>query len=123
MANIRRNNRVASLIQSEIARLLVREIADPQLQGISITEVTISKDMMSAKVFFHPGMGNLKEIEKGIQRALPFFRRTLARNLNLRQVPELTFEQDTHTDELNRILGLLEKVAGNDPDSGAAQGA
>jgi ribosome-binding factor A len=121
MANVRRNNRVASLIQAELARLIVREIADPQVQGISITDVEITADLKLAKIYFHPGFGNEKEIDRGIQRALPFFRRTLARNLNLRQVPELRFERDTHTENLNRILGLLDEVAkDDDPAKGAA---
>ncbi len=119
MASPRRNNRVASLIQAEIARLIVGEIADPQLQGITITDVVLSSDLKYAKVFFHPGFGDAKEIEKGILRALPFFRRAIGRNLSLRQVPELKFEVDTHTDGLNAILGLLEKVA-VDPATGAA---
>jgi ribosome-binding factor A len=119
MAGHRRNNRVSSLIQAEIARLIVEEIADPQVRGITITEVEISADLKHAKVFFHPGFGDIKEIGKGIVRALPFFRRTIGRNLSLRQVPELVFEVDTHTDELNKILGLLDKVA-DDPAKGAA---
>ncbi len=120
MASPRRNNRVASLIQSEIARLLVEDIADPQVRGITITEVELSSDLKHAKVFFHPGFGDIKEIGKGIVRALPFFRRVIGRNLSLRQVPELVFEVDTHTDELNNILGLLERVGSADPSSGAA---
>jgi len=115
MAN-RRHNRVAAQIQSEIAGLILRDIADPQVQGISITEVELTGDLKNATVYYHPGFGgNLKEIEKGIARALPFFRRSLARALSMRQVPELRFEVDTHTEKLNHILGLLDEVSAGKP--------
>ncbi len=119
MAN-RRHSRVAAQIQSEIANLILRDIADPQVQGISITEVELTGDLQQATVYYHPGLGVQKEIDKGIARALPFFRRNLARNLSMRQVPELRFAVDTHTEKLNHILGLLDDVASGKPNAGEA---
>jgi ribosome-binding factor A len=128
MSGVRRNNRVASMIQSEIGRILVREIADPQVQGISVTEVKVAADLSSATIYYHPGFSERpgpeheKQIERGLQRALPFFRRSLGRSLNLRLVPELIFERDTHTENLTRLLGLIADVSPKDSE-GSSKGA
>jgi ribosome-binding factor A len=107
----RRTHKVASLIRSELARLLIEEISDPRLKEVVITEVELSRDLKHARVLFAKGEGNLKEINQGLNRAVPFFRRKLADNLQLRYVPELGFQVDTHGDSLNRLLHLFDDVA------------
>jgi ribosome-binding factor A len=110
---------VASLIRSELARLLIEEISDPRLKEVVITEVELSKDLKHARVLFAKGEANLKEVDRGLHRAIPFFRRKLGDNLQLRFVPELDFQVDTHGDSLNRLLHLFDDVAsqrtGNEP--------
>jgi len=105
----RRTQRVASLIRGELARVLLEEIADPALSTIHVNEVELSNDLKHARVFFSPGESQLKEkdLQRGLQRALPFFRRKLGDNLDLRYVPELEFEEDKHGDTVNRVFTLL----------------
>lgn len=103
------------MIRSEIAKLLVEEVSDPSLKDITVTDVLLSADLKNAKVFFsqtHFQEKDLKisEIKKGLKRAMPFFRRQLAHHLSLRVVPELSFEEDTHTQDVARLMGLLESV-------------
>jgi len=99
------------LIRSELARLLIEEVSDPRLKEVVITEVKLTKDLREATVFYARGDGNPKEIDRGLQRALPFFRRRLGEEVELRHVPELFFEVDTHGDNLNRLLHLFDDVA------------
>lgn len=108
----RRNSRIGSLIRAELGQLLVQEAADPGLRSVCVTEVVVAQDLKTAKVFFQIVGGDDKGVEAGLKRAAPFFRRRLSQNLEMRSIPELVFELDTHTDNLNRLLGLLEEVKG-----------
>jgi ribosome-binding factor A len=112
MSSSRRTQRMSSLIRAELARILVEEIADPALSGLSITEVELSGDFKHAKVFFHPPERKIseKEIGKGLQRAMPFFKKKLGDNLQLRYIPALEFSHDTHAATVARVFSLLETV-------------
>ncbi len=116
MDAIRRSQRVATLIRAELARVLIEEVADPALSQLHINEVELSKDLKAAKVFFSPGESTLKpkDIKKGLGRALPFFRRKLADNLDLRYVPTLEFEEDKHGETVSRVFSLLNEAAPHD---------
>src|SRR4051812_48854883 len=111
IAHSRRPHKVASLIRSELARLLIEEISDPSLKDVVITEVELSRDLKLARVLFAKGEANLKEVDRGLHRAAPFFRRKLGDGLQLRFVPALEFQLDTHGDTLNRLLHLFDDVA------------
>ncbi len=106
-----RVQRVASLIRSEISRLLVSEIADPRLRHIIITNVEVTKDLRYARIQFESIDGAAeKEIMKGLGKAGHFLRKKLGANLDLRYVPELRFESDKHGSQLDRVLSLLDEV-------------
>jgi ribosome-binding factor A len=106
-----RVQKMASLIRSEIARLLVAEVADPRLQHLVITEVELSKDLRHARVFYEAGQSSdQKEILRGLSRAGAFFRKKIGTNLDLKYVPELSFQADVHSSNLNRVLSALEQV-------------
>ena len=81
MSGTRRTSRMASLIRSELARVLIEEVSDPSLREVVITEVELSRDLKNARVYFAPLSGrdrtNLKEVDRGLHRALPFLKRKL----------------------------------------------
>ena len=115
MSSPRRTQRISSLIRGELARVLIEEISDPSLAGISITEVELTGDLKLARVFFVSSENTVtpkkqKEIERGFHRAMPFFRRKLGDNLDVRYVPNLEFIWDTHGESLNRLMHLMDEV-------------
>lgn len=106
-----RLQKMASLIQNELARLIVAEISDPRVRHVVITNVEVSRDLRYAKVFFEGGgVVEPKEIKRGLSSAIPFFRRKLGSNLDIRYVPEITFEADRKTGNVSRVLSLLDEV-------------
>ncbi len=110
-AGAHRAQKMASILRGEIARLLISEVSDPRLKNIVITEVELTKDLRQAKVFYESGLSSdVKEVKRGLSKAVPFFRRRIGSNLDLKYVPELTFESDEHGNNLNRILGVLKQV-------------
>lgn len=108
---------MASLIRSELARVLIEEVSDPSLREVVITEVELSRDLKNARVFYAKGAANVKEVGRGLHRALPYFKRKLGDNLQLRHIPDLQFEVDTHGESLTRLMNLFHEIEGN-PKSG-----
>ena len=48
----RRTERLASIIQQELAAIILHELSDPRLQGFpSITRVKVSPDLAAADIF------------------------------------------------------------------------
>lgn len=106
-----RQLRVGEELRHVIANIIERgEIRDPDVQGraITVTEVRISPDLKNATVFVVPlGGGDSGPILKGLKRARPFLRHEIARMVDLRAVPDLSFEPDTSFDEAGKIEALL----------------
>ncbi len=109
----RRILRVNEVLRDEIADLLRRETDDPELQTlISILEVDTSPDLSGAKVYFST-LGDEEQMVKvlrRLQKAARFFRREIARRLNLRHTPELAFVLDRSIARGARTLQLLNQI-------------
>lgn len=106
-----RQLRVGEELRHIIANIIERgDIRDPDLQGraITVTEVRISPDLKNATVFVVPlGGGDTGPMLQGLKRARPFLRHEIARQVDLRAVPNLSFEPDVSFDEASRIDALL----------------
>jgi ribosome-binding factor A len=106
-----RQLRVGEELRHVIANIIERgDIRDPDLKGraITVTEVRISPDLKNATVFVVPlGGGDVTPILAGLKRARPFLRHEIARMVDLRAVPNLSFEPDTSFDEASKIDALL----------------
>lgn len=113
----RRTERLNHIIQIEISDLLCKHVNDPRLSGIiSITSVSISNDLRTAKVFISALGDNVdkQEILKGFTAAAGFLRRELAHRLNIRTTPELSFYFDDSIERGVSLVNLIERVAAAD---------
>jgi ribosome-binding factor A len=124
----RRIEKVADLLQTEIADLLRREVKHPALNDvmISITRVEVSPDLASARVHVSvmgrldasgdvTPSGDAPEIEKeamvALERTEPFIHHELMKRLRMRTVPRMKFLVDHSIAEGARITDLLREVA------------
>jgi len=110
--------RVAELIQSEIANMVMRDVKDPRVQHVVITRVEVSPDLKVAKVYFSrygENQGNAEEMEEGMQgleRARGFLQWKLAERLKLKSTPKLKFFVDhslIYSDEIERLLSDVKR--------------
>lgn len=110
----RRSERTSKLIQREISVLLEREVNDPRLSKfVSVTQVTLSPDLMHAKVYVST-LGsemNKEDLLAGFSKASGFLRRELAAHLRLRQMPELSFHYDDSIERGARLLELMSELS------------
>ncbi|HEY7460501.1 MAG TPA: 30S ribosome-binding factor RbfA [Gemmatimonadota bacterium] len=108
----RRTDRVAALILREVTRLVREEVHDPRIGFVTFTGAQVAPDLATGRVFVSV-MGG--EDEKGaslsgLRSAAPFIRNRLWELLDLKTVPELTFELDRTLERAARIDAILERI-------------
>lgn len=113
----RRIERVNNLIRQELSELLRRHVKDPRLGNfVTVTAVTTSPDFRYARIFVsHIGSAEQRAATMdGLAAAAGFLRKELARRLELRRVPELSFRWDDSIERGDRLLNLIDEVITED---------
>ena len=105
-----RTERVNELIKRELVLLLSKETKDPRLQEVVITDVIVTRDLTSAKVFFSVEESSQKSVAILLNKASGFFRVSLSKILDLRHTPSLNFSYDTAPNAGARMDDLLSKI-------------
>jgi ribosome-binding factor A len=107
-----RASRVGDQIQAELASLLTREVHDPGIGFLTITQVKLSPDLQQARVYYTL-IGDDKakrESARALDRATPFLRRQVGQRLRLKRVPELTFFYDESIEQGDRVERILQEL-------------
>jgi ribosome-binding factor A len=110
-----RLQRIADRVRQELSEMLIREINDPRLHQIFITDVKIDKELAFADVYVSAieGAGRSAEILAGLESASGFIRRALSARVEVRAFPRLRFHWDPtpeNADHIEKVLaGLREK--------------
>ena len=105
-----RTERVNELMRRELVLLLKQETKDPRLKQVVITDVIVSRDLTSAKVFFSVDEDSNKIVVSLLNKASGFFRSSLSKVLDLRHTPTLSFIYDAAPNTGARIDELLSKL-------------
>ena len=105
-----RIERVNELMRRELVLLLKQETKDPRLKQVVITDVIVSRDLTSAKVFFSVDDDSNKIVASLLNKASGFFRSSLSKTLDLRHTPTLSFIYDTAPNTGARLDDLLSKL-------------
>lgn len=109
----RRPERVGDLIRQEIATLLIHgEIKDPRIGFVTISQVQMTPDLKEARVYFSQ-IGSDKDKEKsreGLMSASGYIRKHLAKALDLRSVPSISFYYDSSFDYGDRIDKIIKEI-------------
>lgn len=115
-----RHVRVAERIREEISLILQNRVKDPGAGSITVTDVTVTADLRTARVFYSV-LGDEREREAArdaLRRSKGFIRRELGQVLRIRYSPDLAFLYDASYDKGARIERLLRET-GTREDGGA----
>ena len=109
-----RRERLGDQLRVELADLIQREIRDPRIGFVTVTEVRMSPDLTHARAYVSILGDDERTAESfdALQRAGGFLRSQIGRRLKLRHVPELHFVLDETLDTSARIDSLLEETRG-----------
>lgn len=116
-----RTHRMEAQMQRVLAELLRREVKDPRVGMVTITQVELANDLSQARVLFVPfGMPvegdagaaaarNAEQLE-GLEAAARFLRGEVARRVGLRHAPRLLFVADDSFDRAAHLSALISKA-------------
>jgi ribosome-binding factor A len=108
-----RPSRVGDQLRAEISDLLAREVHDPGIGFLTVTQVTVSPDLQVARVYYTT-LGDeraRKDTARALGRATPFLRRQLGSRLRLKRVPVLEFFFDESVERGDRIERILNELS------------
>jgi ribosome-binding factor A len=92
-----KQERMQDRVRDILSSLLLFEVTDPALKNITVTDVTMDRELEHARVYVN-ALGDesrQKDVMEGLKRAGGFLRRELGKRLHLRRVPVLHFTWDT----------------------------
>ncbi|MDO8586245.1 MAG: 30S ribosome-binding factor RbfA [Armatimonadota bacterium] len=116
-----RQERVKELLKAEISDIIRREVKDPRLGFVTITDAKVTADLRSAKVFVSI-LGEKAQKDEGmkaLRSATKFIRAEFAKRANMRVTPEIVFLPDEAMERGAHIFELLEKIKRDDGGEGA----
>lgn len=118
MREFKRTDRVGDQLQKELAVLIQREVKDPRLGMVTVSGVTVSRDLGYADVYVtllgEDGPERIKENLKVLKQAAGFLRSQIARRIKLRHVPELRFHYDESVVRGQRLSSLIDEAVSHD---------
>jgi ribosome-binding factor A len=104
-----KQERAAQLIHNIMSQLLMNEVSDPAVAGVTITEVRVDREIEYADIYVH-ALDDEEEVMAGLARANGFLRRELAARTRFRRTPELHFHWDVAIDRGERIDSILDSL-------------
>jgi ribosome-binding factor A len=107
-----RPEKVEEFIKEELSAILQREVRDPRVGFVSVTDVEVSADLRHARIFVSVlGTDAQKTATmEGLTSALGYIRRALGRRLQMRFTPDLSFRLDESIERGSRVMKLLGEV-------------
>jgi ribosome-binding factor A len=120
-----RTDRIDQLLREEIGAILAKDVQDPRIGFVTVTDVETAPDLSTARVWVSV-IGQPDERAKAIralEHAMPFVRHELGGRIRIRRIPELLIREDESAQRGTRVLQLLAELeAGGAPaDAPAAE--
>ncbi len=108
-----KNTRINGEVQKVLADIIRSEIKDPRVGPVtSVTAVEVATDLKTCKVWIS-ALGDSdarQDTIAGLENAVGFIRRELAKTLNLRNTPEIHFILDTSLEYGINMSKLIDEV-------------
>ena len=110
--NTNRMERVNETLKKEISVVIDQTLKNPNITGmISVTKVKTAPDLRTARVYISLiNCKSKKNTLEGLKNATGYIRTEIAKRVNLRYTPELTFEIDESMEYGSRIENILKEI-------------
>jgi ribosome-binding factor A len=107
-----RLQRIADRVKQELSEMLIREVNDPRLKQIFVTDVKIDRELAFAEIYVSAVEGASRSVDvlAGLESASGFLRRELSARVEVRAFPRLRFHWDPtpeNADHIEKILAGL----------------
>ena len=124
MVSKMRAQRIADRIREELSEMLIYDIADPRLSGISVTDVSVDRELAYASIYISAleGSSRSEEVLEALDHARGYLRRELAQRIDLRTFPRLRFNWDPTFERADRIEKIIATLDTGKETSSAEDG-
>ena len=109
-----RARRVGQQIQRALSELIRRELRDPRLGMVTLTDVRMSNDLSYAKVYYSVLGADPHLAGEILTQAADMLRGPLGRALGIRHSPELRFVKDELIENGARLSTLINQAVKSD---------
>ena len=109
--DFKRTDRIGDAIQKELSVIIQQELKDPRVGMITLAGVKVSRDLAHAKIFVSVMFEEkAQESILALNKAAAFLRVRLAKRVQLRIMPQLSFIYDDTTVKANHLSRLIDTV-------------
>ncbi|MDE0309550.1 MAG: 30S ribosome-binding factor RbfA [Acidiferrobacterales bacterium] len=111
-----RCRKVGSVVHRELSSILQNRLADPRIGQITITEVSMSRDLKHAKVYVTSSEApdNMERTLHSLNRAKSYIRHQLSANLDMKYTPAVSFLKDEVPERSRHVIGLIDNIANSE---------
>lgn len=114
-----RLNRVRSMMKDELALIINRELKDPRVPMVTVTNVELTRDAKQATVFVsiiavtetYTDPDLMKQVLEALHDAKSFLRRKIGAVMQLRFIPDFVFKEDKGLENTLRVNEILKQLA------------
>lgn len=109
---LQRTDRVRAQIKQEVSDIIQKELRDPRIGFVTITDAEVTVDLRHATVFFsvYGDEAETAQTTEALNRAAGFIRLELGKRVRIKYVPEITFRFDPTVQRAARIEELLDQI-------------
>jgi ribosome-binding factor A len=113
-----RLNRVRSMMKDELSLLINRQMKDPRVPMVTVTNVEMTRDAKQATVFISIIAVNetytdpdlMRQVIEALTEAKGFLRKALSSVMQLRFMPDLIFKEDKGLENTLRVNEILKQL-------------
>src|SRR6056297_2103561 len=111
-----RERKVAEFLKEEVSEIIRREVKDPRIGFVSITDVEVSGDLRHAKVFVsvYGDETEKEETMAGLEKATGFIRKLVGERITTYHTPKIIFRYDDSIEHGVYISNLIKEVREED---------
>lgn len=112
-----RARKIQEFIKQEVSNIILRELKDPRLGFVTVTDAQITGDLREATVYISlfGSAEAKKDTLKALASANGYIRSEVGKRLGIRYSPTIEFKEDTSLDygmKIDKILRDIEKKEG-----------
>jgi ribosome-binding factor A len=119
-----RTDRLADAVQRLLAKMIQFEVRDPRIGMVNINDVEVSRDLSFARVYVtlvdREDEHDIAEAIKALNKATGFLRSLLAKELDTRITPKLSFIYDKTSVDGQNLSHLIDRAIAEDQLHGDA---
>ena len=113
--DFKRSERVAGTLRRELAQLIQKEVKDPEVGFVGLSDVEVSRDISHAKIFVTVFEADKAVASiKALNKAAGYLRKRLGQEMRIRSVPELHFEHDASVETGLQMDSLIQAAVASD---------